>query len=225
MLRNGSTKPQLTGIDVDETFSPVVKPATIRTVLSLALSRHWPVHQLDVKNAFLHGSLSETVYMQQSPGIFIFDTILSFLLMDYRCPDPPYIAVLAWALQYLTFTRPDISYAVQQVCLYMHDPREPHFSALKRILRIMVYMPYGLQLFSSTTSSFGCLILMQDWAGCPTTTSSTSLLCFFFGQHPRSCLQRGKLTLSRSSALKLEYRVLLNNRQLLQLLLRNLYES
>ncbi|GJR58012.1 ribonuclease H-like domain-containing protein [Tanacetum coccineum] len=66
LVANGST--QLAGIDVDETFSPVVKPATIRTVLSLAISRHWPVHQLDVKNAFLHGSLSETVYMHQPPG-------------------------------------------------------------------------------------------------------------------------------------------------------------
>lgn len=42
---------------------------------------------------------------------------------------------LAGALQYLTFTRPDISYAVQQICLHMHDPREPHLAALKRILR------------------------------------------------------------------------------------------
>ncbi|GKC90569.1 ribonuclease H-like domain-containing protein [Tanacetum coccineum] len=64
LVANGST--QLAGINVDETFSPVVKPATIRTVLSLAISRHWPVHQLDVKNAFLHGSLSETEYMHST---------------------------------------------------------------------------------------------------------------------------------------------------------------
>jgi len=42
---------------------------------------------------------------------------------------------LAGALQWLTFTRPDISYVVQQVCLHMHDPRETHLAALKRILR------------------------------------------------------------------------------------------
>ena len=55
-------------MDYDETFSPVVKPATVRTVLALALSRPWPVHQLDVKNAFLHGTLSETVYCSQPAG-------------------------------------------------------------------------------------------------------------------------------------------------------------
>nr|GEV28127.1 hypothetical protein [Tanacetum cinerariifolium] len=49
--------------------------------------------------------------------------------------DPTLYRSLAGGLQYLTFTRPDLSYIVQQICLYMHDPREPHFAALKRILR------------------------------------------------------------------------------------------
>ncbi|GJW94737.1 ribonuclease H-like domain-containing protein [Tanacetum coccineum] len=66
LVANGST--QLEGIDVDKTFRPVVKPGTIQTILSLATFRHWPVHQVDVKNAFLHGDLSETVYMHQPLG-------------------------------------------------------------------------------------------------------------------------------------------------------------
>lgn len=44
---------------------------------------------------------------------------------------------LAGALQYLTFTRPYITYVVQQVCLFMHAPREPHFAFMKRILRYL----------------------------------------------------------------------------------------
>ncbi|GJX55740.1 ribonuclease H-like domain-containing protein [Tanacetum coccineum] len=66
LVANGRSQQQ--GIDCDETFSHVVKPATIRTVLSLAVSRQWPIHQLDVKKSFLHGHLTETVYMHQPPG-------------------------------------------------------------------------------------------------------------------------------------------------------------
>ena len=45
--------------------------------------------------------------------------------------DPTAYRSLAGALQFLTFTRPDLTYAVQQVCLHMHDPRESHLAALK----------------------------------------------------------------------------------------------
>ncbi|GJV67228.1 ribonuclease H-like domain-containing protein [Tanacetum coccineum] len=66
LVANGSS--QKLGVDFDKTFSPVVKPAAIRMVLSLAVSRQWPIHQLDIKNDFFNGDLTETVYMHQPPG-------------------------------------------------------------------------------------------------------------------------------------------------------------
>nr|GEU70215.1 Gag-Pol polyprotein [Tanacetum cinerariifolium] len=67
--------------------------------------------------------------------------------------DPTLYRILAGSLQYLTFTRPDLSYAVQQLCLYMHDPRETHLNAMKHVLHYLRgTTDLGLQLFRSTTS-------------------------------------------------------------------------
>ncbi|WVZ98005.1 hypothetical protein U9M48_043498 [Paspalum notatum var. saurae] len=68
VVRGFSQQPS---VDYDETFSPVVKPATIRVVLSIAASRTRPIHQLDVNNTFLHGHprpSEETDYCQQPFG-------------------------------------------------------------------------------------------------------------------------------------------------------------
>lgn len=65
-------------------------------------------------------------------------------------PDPTLYCSLAGALQYLTFTNPDIAYVVQQVCLFIHDPYSPHFHALKRILRYLCgTLTHGLHIRSS----------------------------------------------------------------------------
>jgi hypothetical protein len=72
------------------------------------------------------------------------------------------------ALQYLTFSRPDMAYAVQQACLHMHTPREPHLIALKRILRYLRgSLDYGLLLRPSPTLEL-VVYTDADWAGCPT---------------------------------------------------------
>jgi len=55
---------QQDGLDFTETFSSDVKHTTIRTVITLAIHHHWPIHELDVHNAFLHGFLTEEVYMR-----------------------------------------------------------------------------------------------------------------------------------------------------------------
>jgi hypothetical protein len=63
-------------------------------------------------------------------------------------------------LQYLTFTRPDNTYAVQQICLHMHDPQEPHLTAMKRIMCYLQGTPdYGLLLCHSSSSD---LIVYTD---------------------------------------------------------------
>ncbi|CAL9242896.1 unnamed protein product [Arabidopsis halleri] len=123
--------------------------------------------------------------------------------------NPTLYRSLAGALQYLTFTRPDIAYAVQQVCLFMHDPRESHFNTLKRILRyIKGTISHGIQLYRSSPMTLTAYS-DADWAGFPTTRRSTSGYCVFLGDNIVSWSSKRQQVASRSSA-EAEYRGVAN---------------
>ncbi|XP_071680137.1 uncharacterized protein [Lolium perenne] len=286
---------QRVGVDFTDTFAPVVKPGTIRTVLQLAVSRAWPVHQMDVSKSFLHGHLEEQVFCQQPTGfvdstdrivaflhqlgfrstrsdasMFVYnngattaylllyvddDIILTassmdllrqlterlraefarkdlgllhyFLGIEVVCrtddfflhqrkyahelldragmlnckptatpvdtksklsaidgslaTDASSYRSIIGALQYLTLTRPELQYVVQQMCLHMHAPRDPNWAAVKRILRfIRCTMDFGLSLHASTTTNIVAYSDV-DWAGCPDTRRSTYGYCVYFG--------------------------------------------
>nr|GFB12385.1 ribonuclease H-like domain-containing protein [Tanacetum cinerariifolium] len=108
--------------------------------------------------------------------------------------------ILAGALQYLTFTRPNIYVIVQQICLYVHDPRDSHFTALKRILRyVRGTLDHGHQPHVSFASQL-TVFTDADWVGCPVTRRSTSGYCVFIGDNLLSWSAKRHVTLSRSSA-------------------------
>jgi histone deacetylase 1/2 len=335
------------GIDYGDTFSPVVKPATVRLVLSLAVSRGWCLRQVDVSNAFLHGFLSEDVYMQQPPGfedarypsyvcklqrsiyglkqsprawyarlsqrlhelgfvsskadtsLFIFsrDGVQIYMLvyvddiviagstpkvvdrlvrslmdtfpikdlgkLDYflgleasynsggmvltqrkyaldllhrvnmencKSTSTPlstseslsrvsgtmlgsedsfrYRSVVG-GLQYLTLTRPDISFAVNKVCQFMSQPTDVHWEAVKRILR---YVKGTLQTglcFRKSASTGVSIFTDADWAGCVDDRRSTSGYAIFVGPNLVSWSSKKQPTVSRSST-EAEYKALAN---------------
>jgi hypothetical protein len=70
---------QTYGIDYEETYSPVAKMTTVRAIITMAAAKGWSLHQMDVKNVFLHGDLQEEVYMEQPLGY-----------VDQTCPNLVY---------------------------------------------------------------------------------------------------------------------------------------
>ncbi|KAJ9552888.1 LOW QUALITY PROTEIN: hypothetical protein OSB04_016933 [Centaurea solstitialis] len=186
---------------VDDIILTASSPSLISMVIS-QLSSEFPMSDLGPLSFFLGIAasrsksrlfLSQSAFAQEilaradmvscNPCSTPADTKIKLAVDGEPVSDPTLYRSLAGALQYLTFTRPDIAYAVQQVCLFMHDPRLPHFNALKRILRYLKgTLSHGLHIKASAVDRL-VAYSDADWAGCPTTRRSTSGFCVYVGDN------------------------------------------
>ena len=121
------------GIDFYETFSLVVKMTTIRCIIALVASKHWPLHQLDINNAFLHGDLHEDVYMKSPEGLIHAPNLVCKLnksLYGLKQASRQWFAKLTLELLHQGFTQSKNDYSLCTKCtptsftnasIYVHD--------------------------------------------------------------------------------------------------------
>ena len=335
---------QVYGSDYGDTFSHVAKIASVRLLLSMAAMCSWPLFQLDIKNAFLHGDLAEEVYMEQPPGfvaqresglvcrlrrslyglkqsprtwfsrfssvvqefgmlrstadhsvfyhhnssgqciylvVYVDDIVITgsdqdgiqklkqhlfthfqtkdlgklkyFLgieiaqsssgvvlsqrkyaldileetgMLDCKPVDTPMdpnvklvpgqgesfrdpgrYRRLVGKLNYLTITRPDISFPVSVVSQFLQSPCDSHWDAVIRILRYIKSTPGQGMLYENRGHTQVIGYTDADWAGSPTDRRSTSGYCVFIGGNLISWKSKKQHVVARSSA-EAEYRAM-----------------
>ena len=333
------------GRDYTETFSPVIKSTTLRLVLDVAVARDWPIQQLDVNNAFLQGTLTEEVYMDQPPGFvdtdnpthvcrlrkaiyglkqaprawytelrtfllslgfansladtslfvlrhgtsfvyllvyvddilvtgnsnsgiqriltlladrfsvkdaedlnyflgieahrttkglhlsqrkYILDMLHRYNMIDAKpvttpmattpkltlksgtpIPDPTEFRKLVGSLQYLSFTRLDIAYAVNRLSQFMHQPTDNHWQAAKRILRYLAGTTTHGIFFKANNNLSLHAFSDADWAGDINDCVSTNAYIVYLGSSPISWTAKKQNGVARSST-EAEYRAVAN---------------
>lgn len=144
------------------------------------------------------------------------------LVKSLRCPtnkltrfdqepfdDPKLFRSTPGALQYLSITRPDISFIVNRVRQFLHNPCTPHWTVVKRILWYLKHTIHFGLLFRQSRSSCLCAYFVADWAGCTSDGRSTVRYCIFLGHNLTLWSSKKQITASHSST-EAKYKVVAN---------------
>nr|XP_033511607.1 uncharacterized protein LOC117276371 [Nicotiana tomentosiformis] len=168
------------GSDYNETFSPVVKITTVRSVIAFAAAEGWYIHQMDVYNVFLQGDLHDKIYMQfqrDSPSrgsLELYAEIYNQELDevtgeegDELLEDRGKYQRLIGKLLYLTMTRLDIAFAIQTLSQFLQQPKKSHWEEALRVMRY-VKRELGLGILMSSKRPEKLKAYYDaDWASFP----------------------------------------------------------
>ncbi|KAM1674306.1 hypothetical protein ACFX15_039401 [Malus domestica] len=169
--------------------------------------------QKSTTGAFIHQSkyILDLLKRTKMDGAKPCATPLSSAKLDHTgslLSNPKEYRSIVGALQYLTWTRPDLSFAVNLVCQFMHYPREPHLQAVKLILWYLKgTLGYGLWFPKTTFPLLLKVFSDADGAGCSWDRRSTGGFCIFLGSCLVSLSAKKQHTVARSST-EAEYRSL-----------------
>ncbi|KAK4401408.1 Retrovirus-related Pol polyprotein from transposon RE2 [Sesamum angolense] len=173
--------------------------------LGLELARS--SHGLQVsQHKYLQDILADTSMLAAKPASTPFPLGLKLVLEDGALlPNPNKYRRLIGRLLYLGFTRPDISFAVQQLSQFLQAPRTSHWDAALHVLRYLKGTPSTGLFFSSSSSSQLTAYSDASWASCLDSRRSITGYCIFLGTSLVSWKTKKQATVSRSSA-EAEYR-------------------
>ncbi|KAL0368159.1 UNVERIFIED_CONTAM: Retrovirus-related Pol polyprotein from transposon RE2 [Sesamum calycinum] len=265
---------QIEGIDYTDSFSPL-PTVTVRLFLGIAAAHSWPVHQLDINNAFLHGFLDEEVYMTPPDGYSAppgqedliseikqyLDALFTIKDLGYAkyflgleiarstkgmsitqhkyamdiitdsgmvsatsvsmplplglklsatsgnfLKEPDKFRRLIGRLLYLGFTRPDLSFALQQLSQFLQHPTDQHWTAALHIVRYLRAPDTGL-FFPASNSLHLSAYTDADWGACVDSRRSVTGYFVFLGSSLISWKSKKQNSVSSSSA-EAEYRAM-----------------
>ncbi|GKD27105.1 retrotransposon protein, putative, ty1-copia subclass [Tanacetum coccineum] len=150
---------QTYGVDYEETFSPVADIRAVRILIAIAAFYDYKIWQMDIKTAFLNGYLDENIYMVKPKGFVVLNILEKMdtskrgyipmqerldlnktqgasILEDVKCmQNVPYASVVGSIMYAVRCTRPDVAFAQNITSCFQQNPGEPHWTAMKTILK------------------------------------------------------------------------------------------